>query len=1245
VRLSGVGAGGSIRAGLLGAPALRGAWTGAASWLPLAVGVVGLGAVVLLWQSLLALERRQVFLLASAQARSAARDLQQVMQSQVGAFSRLTQLHGVRLRDNAPFQIELGGLTATSWVDPSGVVRRVFPPEPGRDLVGVDLTASDPDRSALLEARQRGQPVATRSIPMPRGDSEFHVVVPVSQGAEFQGFVVGDFSESTIYSVLLPAESTHGWAMAVFEGDRELYRVGSPVGGAWLAESPVALLGSQRRLRVGARPEVLAPLRSSLPRVVLATGSIIALLLAASFRLAQSARQRARHAEAAEATLRASEFRFRNILDSALDAVVMMDSGGLIVSWNRRAEALFGWARDEVVGRPLSELIIPGRYREAHTRGLARFLATGEGPVIGRRIELSALRRDGSEFPIELTVTVLEQDGRFLFNAFVADITERRRAQQRLAARHVATRVLANAETLAEAAPRMLKAVGEALGWDVGALWTVDADRAVMRCRELWRPSPDTVPTFTAAAEGLELPRGRGLPGRVWLREEVLWIPDLSSETNLPRLAAARQDGLQSAFAFPIRLRGEVVGVVEFFSRERRERDPELDRIMADLASQVEHFWRRRRAEKALHAAQDRLAHLVASSPAVLYSLTVEGGALATPAWVSENVEQLLGYTPEEVLAADWWGARVHPEDRERVLREEAVLLAGGHVTHEYRFRHKEGGYRWLRAEVRLVRDATGHAVEAVGSWSDITSRKEAELKLKESEEQYRLLFESNPQPMWVYDDETLAFLAVNDAAVRHYGYSRGEFLALTLRDIRPPEEVPAFDALLARRRQEKGRQAFHSPRLWKHRTKDGALIDVEITSSPLEFRGRRGWLAMATDVTDKKRLEAQLLQSQKMESVGRLAGGVAHDFNNLLGVITGYGDLLQREIGPRHPAFGRVEEIRKAADRAAALTRQLLAFSRKQVLEPKVLDLNAVVVDTEKMLRRLIGEDIHLITAFGEGLGRVKADRSQLEQVIVNLAVNARDAMPKGGKLIIETADVELDEGYARGRPDARAGPHVMLAISDTGHGMSAETLSHLFEPFFTTKEQGKGTGLGLATVYGIVRQTGGHVMVYSELGQGTTFKVYLPRIEDAREPEAESVASEATPSGTETILLVEDEASLRVLIREILESAEYDVLEGPTPEEALATAGGHPAPIHLVLTDVVLPRMSGRQMAEALRSSRPEARVLFMSGYTDDAISHHGILEPGVYFLQKPFTTDALLRKVREVLDAPDGTAGRAN
>ncbi len=395
--------------------------------------------------------------------------------------------------------------------------------------------------------------------------------------------------------------------------------------------------------------------------------------------------------------------------------------------------------------------------------------------------------------------------------------------------------------------------------------------------------------------------------------------------------------------------------------------------------------------------------------------------------------------------------------------------------------------------------------------------------------------------------------------------------------------------------------------------------------------------LEARTKMEDARRaLEDQLEQSRKMEAVGRLAGGVAHDFNNLLTAILGYSNLVLEELEPGHPARADVEQMRRAGESAASLTQQLLAFSRKQILQPQVLDLNDVVSRAESLLQRLIGEHIRLVTALDPSLDRVNADPGQLEQVIVNLAINARDAMPEGGKLTIETANVELDEAYVLQHGGSSPGSHVMLAVSDTGVGMDAETRARIFEPFFTTKRRGEGTGLGLSTVYGIVTQSGGSIWVYSEPTRGTTFKVYFPQ---APQAEPQTVAAPRTDGlqGTETILLAEDQPEVRSVARAVLERYGYRVLEAKHGDEALRILRAHHEPIHLLLSDVVMPSMSGPELARLVQLEQSGIRVLYASGYTDDAIVRHGVLDPGVAFLQKPFTPTALLRKIRELLDAP--------
>jgi PAS domain S-box-containing protein len=534
--------------------------------------------------------------------------------------------------------------------------------------------------------------------------------------------------------------------------------------------------------------------------------------------------------------------------------------------------------------------------------------------------------------------------------------------------------------------------------------------------------------------------------------------------------------------------------------------------------------------------------------------------------------------------------------------------------------------------------DSSGTAYGSVHVLRDITDRKREEEALRRSEASHRSLILGATYGIFRCDVNG-KFLAVNPALVAMLGYeSEADLLAANLVHdvIRDPEE----GVRLLQQYRQKGRLDGLEAQ-W--RRKDGTPVPVRLSGrTVLDERGAlEGYEVIAENVSERWHLEEQLRQAQKIEAVGRLAGGVAHDFNNLLTIVTGYSDLVLERLGATDAMRAYVEEIKKAGERAASLTRQLLAFGRRQTLAPRALDLNAVVANIDKMLRRLIGENIELTTVLAPELGRVKADPGQIEQVILNLAVNARDAMPQGGQLTLETANVELNEGDTRTRVSVLPGRYVMLAVSDSGMGMDAETQAHIFEPFFTTKEEGKGTGLGLATVYGIVKQSGGHIGLYSEPNHGTTFKIYLPRLEEAAQPVEAISPGAPLAGGSETILLVEDEEGVRDLARRILELKGYKVITASNPTEAAQVCERYEGPIHLLLTDVVMPTMSGPQLAEHVAFLRPGLKVLYISGYTDNAIVPHGILEEGVQFLQKPFTQDSLTRKVREVLDAPQPTA----
>jgi PAS domain S-box-containing protein len=600
---------------------------------------------------------------------------------------------------------------------------------------------------------------------------------------------------------------------------------------------------------------------------------------------------------------------------------------------------------------------------------------------------------------------------------------------------------------------------------------------------------------------------------------------------------------------------------------------------------------------------------------------------------------RFLGLTPPEVVGKT--DAEVFvPEVGRAIWERDCRVLQSGQTNTYEEFGTAAGVTRLYLATKGPLRDPGGKVIGLLGICHDITDRKRAEEAIRQSQEKLRMHIESTPLAVVEWDLE-FRVAAWNRSAERIFGYSRDEAMARHADFIVPPQLRQHVNQVWRELLVRQGGSRNTNDNL----TKDGRIITCDWHNTPLVDEAGRvlGVASFVEDVTERVALEERFRQSQKMEAIGRLAGGVAHDFNNLLTVILGYAQVLADKLPAGRLADSTVQ-IKSAAERAAGITQQLLAFSRKQVRSPRIIDLNDIVLNLDSLLRRLIGEDIEVLTVPARDLGSVKADPGQIEQVIMNLALNARDAMPHGGKLTLETANAELDEAYAHDHQPLEPGSYVMLAVSDTGVGMTPEVQARIFEPFFTTKEVGKGTGLGLSTVYGIVKQSGGYIWVYSEPDRGTAFKIYFPRVEQpAQTPGVEKHPSGAQ-HGTETILLVEDDPQLRELTSSALTQCGYKVLVAGNPEEGLDKAKAAHRDIRLLVTDVVMPRMNGRQLAEQIQRIAPDVRVLYISGYTNNAIVHYGMVDDGLWFLPKPFTLAALVNKVREVLDASPDAAQSA-
>jgi PAS domain S-box-containing protein len=907
----------------------------------------------------------------------------------------------------------------------------------------------------------------------------------------------------------------------------------------------------------------------------LALPFLVFLILALLVSILTAESQRARR-ELAEATET-----MKTLIDASPLAIVAVGPDRNIKTWSRAAERTFGWSATEVIGRP--NPIVPSDRIEEY-RGLLKQAESSSGFTARDALRM---KKDGSLINVSLSTGGLRDDkGNYTGTmAVIADMTEQKQAEAALRESEQRFRAI-----FEQAAVGIVQASRD------GKLLMVN-----QKFSEILGYSQDELLGLTI--RDVTSPENLDLTIR---NIERLWAGDIKTST-IEKLYI-RKDGSRVSASLTATVVRDNSGSPLYF-------------IGAILDTSET-----KRAEEALRESEERFRIIFEQAAVGIARISLEGNWLM----VNQRLCELLGYSQAELLARTF--QEVTSTDLDINLMGITALLAGGQESYmlETRYPRKDGSLAQLQVSVSLARDASGNPESFLSVIEDITARKQSEEDLIRLATAVEQAAESI-----VITDTNGVVRYVNPAFECTTGYSREEIIGQNPSILKGGKHDSAFYANLW--------ETIKSGAVWTghftNRKKDGSIYEEEATISPVRDASGTivNFVAVKRDVTKEVGLENQLMQAQKMQAVGQLAGGIAHDFNNLLTAVIGYSQLAKRNLADSDPLLADIGEIEKAGLRAAELTGQLLAFSRKQVLEPKNVEINALVTDLQKMLRRLIGEDIDLVAALDLELGTVKADPGQLQQVVMNLTVNARDAMPRGGKLTIETANVDLDNDYAERNVEVTPGAYCMLAISDNGCGMDEEIRSHIFEPFFTTKGLGRGTGLGLSTVYGIVKQSGGHISVYTEPGQGTTFKVYLPRVAELDSDENSQRQPEPLPHGDDTLLLVEDEAIVRELTARVLRQHGYTVLEASDPSQAVQLIDEHSAgEIQLLVTDVVLPQMNGRELAEQLALRCPNMRVLYVSGYTDRAIVHHGVLDDDTPFLKKPFTADALVRKVRAVLDS---------